>query len=80
VLTDDNFARIAQAVREGRRVFDNIQKSLVLILPTNGAQAGVILIAVIAGLALPITASQILWVNMVTAVTLALAFEPADKG
>lgn len=82
VLTDDNFASIAQAVREGRRVFDNIKKSLVFILPTNGAQAGVILVAVLLGLALPITASQILWVNMVTAVTLALAlaFEPAEEG
>jgi magnesium-transporting ATPase (P-type) len=82
VLTDDNFASIAQAVREGRRVFDNIKKSLVFILPTNGAQAGVILVAVLAGLALPITASQILWVNMVTAVTLALAlaFEPTEPG
>jgi magnesium-transporting ATPase (P-type) len=82
VLTDDNFASIAQAVREGRRVFDNIKKSLVFILPTNGAQAGVILAAVLAGVALPITASQILWVNMVTAVTLALAlaFEPAEEG
>ena len=82
VLTDDNFASIAQAVREGRRVFDNIKKSLVFILPTNGAQAGVILVAVLAGVALPITASQILWVNMVTAVTLALAlaFEPAEAG
>jgi magnesium-transporting ATPase (P-type) len=84
VLTDDNFASIAQAVHEGRRVFDNIKKSLVFILPTNGAQAGVILVAVLAGVALPITASQILWVNRVTAVTLplalALAFEPADEG
>jgi magnesium-transporting ATPase (P-type) len=82
VLTDDNFASIAQAVREGRRVFDNIKKSLVFILPTNGAQAGVILAALLAGVALPITASQILWVNMVTAVTLALAlaFEPAEEG
>jgi magnesium-transporting ATPase (P-type) len=82
VLTDDNFASIVQAVREGRRVFDNIKKSLVFILPTNGAQAGVILVAVLAGVALPITASQILWVNMVTAVTLALAlaFEPAEEG
>jgi magnesium-transporting ATPase (P-type) len=82
VLTDDNFASIARAVREGRRVFDNIKKSLIFILPTNGAQAGVILVAVLAGVALPITASQILWVNMVTAVTLALAlaFEPAERG
>ncbi len=82
VLTDDNFATIARAVREGRVVFDNIKKSLLFILPTNGGEAGVILLAVFAGLALPVTAGQILWVNMVTAVTLALAlaFEPAEAG
>jgi magnesium-transporting ATPase (P-type) len=82
VLTDDNFATIAHAVREGRVVLDNIKKSLLFMLPTNGGQAGVILLAVFAGIALPITASQILWVNMVTAITLALAlaFEPAEHG
>ncbi len=82
VLTDDNFATIARAVREGRTVFDNIKKSLLFILPTNGGEAGVILLAVFVGLALPVTAGQILWVNMVTAVTLALAlaFEPAERG
>jgi magnesium-transporting ATPase (P-type) len=82
VLTDDNFATIAHAVRQGRTVFDNIKKSLIFILPTNGGEAGVILLAVFAGLALPITAAQILWINMVTAITLALAlaFEPAEGG
>jgi magnesium-transporting ATPase (P-type) len=82
VLTDDNFATIARAVREGRVVFDNIKKSLMYMLPTNGGQAGVILLAIFAGLPLPVTAGQILWVNMVTAVTLALslAFEPAERG
>ena len=82
VLTDDNFATIAHAVREGRVVFDNIKKSLLFMLPTNGGEAGIILIAVFAGLTLPVTAGQILWVNMVTAVTLALAlaFEPAEPG
>lgn len=82
VLADDRFATIAQAVREGRVVFDNIKKALLFILPTNGGEAGVILMAIFAGLALPVTARQILWVNMVTAVTLALAlaFEPAEPG
>ena len=82
VLTDDNFATIARALREGRVVFDNIKKSLLFILPTNGGEAGVILIAVFTGLALPVTAGQILWVNLITAVTLALAlaFEPAEPG
>lgn len=80
VLTDDNFATIARAVREGRVVFDNIRKALLFILPTSGGEAGVILIAVYAGLTLPVTAGQVLWVNLVTAVTLAvaLAFEPAE--
>lgn len=82
VLTDDNFASIARAVREGRVVFDNIKKALLFMLPTNGGEAGVILTAIFAGLALPVTAGQILWVNMVTAVTLALAiaFEPGEQG
>lgn len=82
VLTDDNFATIARAVREGRVVFDNIKKSLMHMLPTNGGEAGVILLAIFAGLPLPVTAGQILWVNTVTSVTLALslAFEPAEAG
>lgn len=82
VLTDDNFATIAHAVREGRVVLDNIKKALLFMLPTNGGEAGVILLAIFAGIALPVTAGQILWVNMVTAITLALAlaFESAEEG
>ena len=82
VLTDDNFATIARAVREGRVVFDNIKKSLLFMLPTNGGEAGVIMLAVFAGLSLPVTPGQILWVNTVTSVTLSLvlAFEPAELG
>ncbi len=82
VLTDDNFASIDHAVREGRTIFDNIKKSLLFILPTSGGAAGVILLAVFLGLALPVTPAQILWINMVSTVTLAiaLAFEPAEPG
>jgi len=82
VLTDDNFATIAAAVREGRTVFDNIKKSLLFVLPTNGGEAGLILAAVFAGMAMPVTAAQILWINMVTSITLdiSLAFEPAERG
>ena len=81
VLGDDNFASIAAAVEEGRAIYDNIRKAIVFILPTNGGQAGVLVAAILMGLhQLPITPVQILWVNMVTAVTLALAlaFEPAE--
>jgi magnesium-transporting ATPase (P-type) len=82
VLADDNFATIRGAIREGRRIYDNLRKSVVFLLPTNGAQSLVILVAVLFGLALPLTPVQVLWVNMVTAVTLslALAYEPAEKG
>ncbi|SOD96408.1 HAD-IC family P-type ATPase [Caenispirillum bisanense] len=81
VLADDNFASIAAAVEEGRTVYDNIKKAILFILPTNGGQALTILAAIAAGMVLPITAVQILWVNMITAVTLALAlaFEPAER-
>ena len=80
VLADDNFATIAHAVEEGRTIYDNIKKAIVFIMPTNGGEAGIVLIAILFGMALPLTPVQILWVNMVTAVTLALAlsFEPAE--
>ena len=82
VLADDNFASISNAVEEGRTVYDNIKKSIAFILPTNGGQAGIIVAAILLGRVLPITPVQILWVNMVTAVTLALALtvEPAEPG
>jgi len=81
VLADDNFASIAHAVEEGRTVFDNIKKSILFILPTNGGEALTILAAIAFGKMLPVTAAQILWVNMITAVTLALSlvFEPAES-
>jgi len=82
VLADDNFASIAAAVREGRTVYDNIKKVISWTLPTNAGEAMTIVVALFAGMALPITAVQILWVNLITAVTLglALAFEPSEPG
>jgi len=82
VLADDNFSSIVQAIKEGRTVYDNIRKAITFILPTNGGEAGIIIAAILSGRLLPITPVQILWVNMITAVTLALtlAFEPAEKG
>ena len=81
VLTDDNFASIVNAIEEGRTVYDNIRKTILFILPTNGAQGLVLIAAVLLGISMPITPVQILWVNMVTAVTLALAlvFETMEK-
>ena len=82
VLADDNFATIAHAVEEGRTVYDNIKKAIVFIMPTNGGEAGMVLVAILSGIALPVTPVQILWLNMVTAITLALAlsFEKSESG
>lgn len=81
VLADDNFSSIVNAIEEGRTVYDNIRKTILFVLPTNGAEALVLVGAIILGITMPITPVQILWINMVTAVTLALtlAFEPAEK-
>lgn len=82
VLADDNFATIVDAVREGRVVYDNLKKTIAFILPTDGAEALVVIAAIVLGMALPITPLQILWVNTITAVTLALplAFESPEPG
>jgi magnesium-transporting ATPase (P-type) len=81
VLADDNFASIAKAVEEGRGIYDNIKKAIIFILPTSTAQALMIVVAILLGNILPITPVQILWINMVTAITLALAlaFEPPES-
>jgi magnesium-transporting ATPase (P-type) len=81
VLADDNFATIAAAVEMGRTIYDNLRKAIVFILPTNGAQGLVILVGLLLGMTLPLTPVQVLWVNTITAVTLALAlaFEPAES-
>ena len=90
VLADDNFASIANAVEEGRTVYDNLKKAILFILPTNGGQAMVVIVSIVLGIGLmdatgqfnlPISPPQILWINMVTAVSLALAlaFEPSES-
>ena len=80
VLADDNFASIAHAVEEGRTVYDNLRKTVTFLLPINGGESLSLLLAVLLGIALPITPVQVLWVNMVSSVALAmvLAFEPTE--
>ncbi|GAA3463473.1 cation-transporting P-type ATPase [Saccharothrix longispora] len=80
VLTDDDFATIEAAVEEGRGVFDNLTKFIAWTLPTNIGEGLVILAAIVFGAALPILPTQILWINMTTAVALGLmlAFEPKE--
>lgn len=80
VLLDDNFASIVAAVHEGRVVYDNIRKVVAWTLPTNGGEALIVMCAILFGFTLPMSAVQILWINLVTAATLGLvlAFEPAE--
>jgi magnesium-transporting ATPase (P-type) len=80
VLGDDNFASIAHAVEEGRTAYDNLKKTITFMLPINGGESLSLLLAVLLGVALPILPTQVLWVNMVSSVVLAmvLAFEPAE--
>jgi magnesium-transporting ATPase (P-type) len=80
VLADDNFASIDAAVKEGRTVYDNLKKAIVFLLPLNGGEASAIILAILAGITLPITPLQILWVNMVSGIALglSLAFESAE--
>lgn len=81
ILTDDNFASIAAAVEEGRTVYQNLLKAIGFTLPTNGGEALIILVGVLFGTVLPILPLQILWINMVSSITLTapLAFEPTSK-
>lgn len=81
VLADDNFASIVAAVREGRTVYDNVKKVISWTLPTSTGEAITVIVALLFGMALPVTPVQILWVNLITAATLgiALAFEPTEE-
>ncbi|HET8848388.1 MAG TPA: cation transporting ATPase C-terminal domain-containing protein [Marinobacter sp.] len=81
VLLDDNFASIVAAVREGRTVYTNLRKSIAFMLPINGGESVSLIVALLLGLALPVSPLQILWVNMVSSVLLAmtLAFEPPES-
>ncbi|KTC74862.1 cation efflux transporter [Legionella birminghamensis] len=81
ILADDNFASIVAAVREGRTVYDNLKKVISWTLPTNAGEAMTIIVALLFGMSLPVTPIQILWINLITAITLGLtlAFEPTEE-
>jgi cation-transporting P-type ATPase F len=81
ILTDDNFASIEAAVEEGRGVFDNLRKFIIWTLPTNVGEGGIILVAMLLGMTLPVLPVQLLWVNMTTAIFLGLMliFEPKEQ-
>ena len=81
VLTDDNFASIVSAVEEGRGIFDNIQKFIHYLLASNASEVFVMLFAALVGWPAPLTAVQILWINLVTdgLPALALGLEPPER-
>jgi magnesium-transporting ATPase (P-type) len=82
VLVDDNFSTIVAAVEEGRRVYDNLKKTILFSLPTNAALSLLVIASILFGMKLPLTPVQILWINMVTSVTISLplAFETLERG
>jgi magnesium-transporting ATPase (P-type) len=82
VLTDDNFVTLTKAIKEGRRVYDNIKKTIRFLLPTSFAEGLIVLLSILAQQELPLVPTQLLWINMVSAITIQFAFlfEPAEAG
>lgn len=82
VLADDNFTTILESVREGRHVFDNIRKTIRYLLPTSFAEGLVVVLSVMLRQSLPLYPTQLLWINMVSALTIQFAFifEPPESG
>lgn len=82
ILADDNFGTMSVAISEGRRIYDNIRKSILFLLPTSFAEGLIIAFTILMQRDMPLQATQLLWINMVSAITIQFAFifEPAESG
>jgi len=82
VLADDDFTTILAAVKEGRHVFDNIRKTIRFLLPTSFAEGLIVVLSIVMDQSLPLYPTQLLWINMVSALTIQFAFifEPVESG
>lgn len=81
ILVDDNFQTIVQAVEEGRNIYDNIKKTIIFLLTCNLGEVVAILVSVILKWPIPLLATQILWINLITDSTpaIALGVDPLDS-
>lgn len=82
ILVDDNFTTMTQAIREGRRLYANIKKTIAFLLPTSFAEGLIVALSILMEQALPLIPTQLLWINMVSAITIQFAFifEPEEQG
>ncbi|MBZ5963537.1 HAD-IC family P-type ATPase [Leuconostoc gelidum subsp. gelidum] len=82
VLANDNFSTIKTAIEQGRRLYDNIRKTILFLLPTSFAEGLIVVMSIFLQQPMPLTPTQLLWINMVSAITIQLAFifEPAEPG
>jgi Ca2+-transporting ATPase len=80
IISDDNFATIVAGIEEGRVAYDNVRKVIYLLISTGSAEVVLVVLALLAGLPLPLLAVQLLWLNLVTngIQDVALAFEPSE--
>lgn len=74
ILADDNFATMATVIKEGRRIYDNIKKSILFLLPTSFAEGLVVAFSILTGQQVPLQPAQLLWINLISAITIQFAF------
>lgn len=74
ILADDNFATMATVIKEGRKIYANIKKSILFLLPTSFAEGLIVAFSILTGQEIPLQPAQLLWINLVSAITIQFAF------